>query len=491
MNDLIREPESKPELLSLKMNYKAKPKKFTDNIADFQLSSDGKTILVRKAGGDNAHIFLVPATETFPKEAKESQLVTNTWQMLLNPKQEWRQIFYDTWLMHRDSLFDANMRGLDWQAVQNKYKVMLDRITDRYELNDVLGQMTGELNALHSQVRGGDVAVDADSSKTSTLGAALEQGQSGVVIKQIYKHDEELPGQGSPLALASVNAREGDVILKVNGVVTPTLATLGRQLRNQAGKQVLLELKRAGSTHQTIVKPVTTQNDYRLRYQHWVDSRRTRVKQSNPDIGYLHLHAMGGRDFANFAREFYAVYNKPGLIIDVRRNRGGNIDSMILEKLLRRNWMYWQATRGPANANMQQTFGGHLVVLADQFTYSDGETFTAGIKAMDLGTVIGKQTAGAGVWLSGRNRVSDNGISRVAEYPVFDVDGNWVVEGHGVTPDIEVSNLPHATFKGADAQLDAALKFLQQKLRDEPVKPFKAKEFPAVDQPANDVNRIE
>ncbi len=491
LSDLVREPESKPEILSLKMEYQAKPKKFTDNIADFQLSSDGKTMMVRKAGGDNAHIFLVPATEAFPKEAKESQLVTNTWQMLLNPKQEWQQIFFDTWLMHRDSLFDVNMRGLDWQAVHNKYKVLLNRITDRYELNDVLSQMTGELNALHSQVRGGDVAIDPDSPKAASLGAVLEQSKNGVVIKQIYQHDKELPAQGSPLALASVNARDGDVILKVNGVVTPTLASLGRQLRNQVGKQVLLELKRAGNIHQTIVKPVTTQDDYRLRYQHWVDSRRTRVNKSIPDIGYLHIHAMGGLDFADFTREFYAVYDKPGLIIDVRRNRGGNIDSMILEKLLRRNWMYWQATRGPANANMQQTFGGHLVVLADQFTYSDGETFTAGIKAMDLGTVIGKQTAGAGVWLSGRNRVSDNGISRVAEYPVFDVDGNWVVEGHGVTPDVEVSNLPHATFKGADAQLDAALNYLQQKLRDEPVKPFKAKSFPAVDQPAKDVNKIE
>jgi tricorn protease len=183
------------------------------------------------------------------------------------------------------------------------------------------------------------------------------------------------------------------------------------------------------------------------------------------------------------------VYDKPALIIDVRRNRGGNVDSLILEKLLRRNWMYWQPTRGEAYANMPQSFGGHLVVLADQFTYSDGETFTAGVKALDLGTVIGKQTAGAGVWLSGRNRVSDNGIARVAEYPVFDVAGNWVVEGHGVTPDIEVDNLPHATYMGDDAQLNAAIKLLRQILKEEPTKPFKAQDFPPVDQPAMDVKR--
>ena len=489
--DVVTGPESKPEIKSLKLEFEAKPKKFTDKVEDFQLSQDGKKMMVRKEGGDNANIFIVPAAETFPKEAKDAKLVTQTWQMLLNPKHEWSQIFYDTWLMHRDSLFDTNMRGLDWPEVRQKYSVLLDRVTDRYELNDVLGQMTGELNALHSQVRGGDVAQDTDSPKAATLGAHLAQDKAGVMIKHIYRYDPELPGMGSPLALASVDARDGDFIVKINGTATPTLEAIGRQLRNQAGKQVLLELKRGKQNHQAMVTPVTTRDDNRLRYQNWVDGKKSYVKQNNDDIGYFHLYAMGGGDFANFAREFYAVYDKPGLIIDVRRNRGGNVDSLMLEKLLRRNWMYWQAPRGQANGNMQQSFAGHLVVLADQFTYSDGETFTAGVKAMGLGTVIGKQTAGAGVWLSGRNRVTDNGISRVAEYPVFDVDGNWVVEGHGVTPDIEVSNLPHATFMGEDAQLDAAMKHLEQKMRDEPVKPFKAKEFPQLGQPAMDINEID
>ncbi len=489
--DVASGPDTKPEIKSLKLAFEATLKPFTNEVEDFQLSQDGQNMLVRKAGADNANMFIVPAVEAFPAEAKDAQLVTQTWQLLLKPQQEWQQIFYDTWLMHRDSLFDANMRGLDWEQVREKYHVLLDRVTDRYELNDVLAQMTGELNSLHSQVRGGDVPTDTESPKAATLGAHLVQAESGVLIQTIYQHDPELPAMASPLALASVDARDGDVIVKVNGVATATVADVGRQLRNQAGKQVLLELKRGKNTHQTLVQPVSSRDDVRLRYQHWVSGKKTAVEQNHNDIGYLHLYAMGSGDFADFTREFYALYEKPALIIDVRRNRGGNVDSLILEKLLRRNWMYWQAPRGQANANMQQSFGGHLVVLADQFTYSDGETFTAGVKAMGLGTVIGKQTAGAGVWLSGRNRVSDNGIARVAEYPVFDVNGNWVVEGRGVSPDIEVNNLPHATFMGEDAQLDAALKYLQQKLVDEPIKPFKAKEFPAVDQPAMDVKRID
>jgi tricorn protease len=181
-------------------------------------------------------------------------------------------------------------------------------------------------------------------------------------------------------------------------------------------------------------------------------------------------------------------YTKHGLIIDVRRNNGGNVDSWILEKLLKRAWSFWKIRDADAFTNMQQTFRGHLVVLADQFTYSDGETFTAGIKALELGTVIGKKTAGAGVWLTGRNKQTDGGMARVAELPVFAMDGRWITEGTGVSPDIEVDNLPHTTFNGEDAQLQAAITLLKKKMKRDPVKPMKVKPFPKVNVPADDIN---
>ena len=212
-----------------------------------------------------------------------------------------------------------------------------------------------------------------------------------------------------------------------------------------------------------------------LRYLDWVNGNAHKVaKATDGKIGYLHLYAMGKGDIENFAREFYANLNKQGLIIDVRRNRGGNIDSWIIEKLLRRVWMFWQPTRGAINTNMQQSYRGHLAVLTDQVTYSDGETFSAGIKALKLAPLIGMRTAGAGVWLSGRNSLSDFGMARVAEYPQFETGGNWIIEGHGVTPDIKVNNLPHATYEGKDAQLSAAIHYLEQQQAKQPVKPLKA-----------------
>lgn len=486
-SDRINEPNKKPQLMSLKMEHGSQPKPFTDNLADFQLSQDGKNLFVRKAGGDNANMFIVPAGDAFPKDLKTHKVQAQSWQLLIDPKAEWQQLFHDTWLMHRDQFFDRSMRGLDWPAIKAKYQPLFDRITDRYELNDVFGQMIGELNVLHSQVRGGDVPKAANSPKAATLGASLASGKKGVLINEIYRNDPELPHMGSPLAMPGVDAQNGDLITAINGQSVNSLADVHRLLRNQVKQQVLLTVKRGQKSHQTVVVPLSTADDRRLRYQHWVQGRKQWLETQNSDVGYLHIQAMGSNDFANFTREFYAQVDKPALIIDVRRNRGGNIDSLILEKLLRRNWSFWQTTRGKQWGNMQQTFAGHLVVLADQFTYSDGETFTAGIKAMNLGTVIGKQTAGAGVWLRGNNRVSDNGISRVAEFPVYDLDGNWVVEGRGVSPDIEVDNLPHATFNGHDAQLEAALELLKKKMKDEPIQPRQIKDFPPVDVPAKDV----
>ncbi|HSH26203.1 MAG TPA: S41 family peptidase, partial [Wenzhouxiangella sp.] len=250
----------------------------------------------------------------------------------------------------------------------------------------------------------------------------------------------------------------GDVIVAINGTPVDSRAEVARELRGQAGQQVLLDLTRGKTSHRHIVEPVSIRTDTRLRYRDWLHTNVEKVQATgNGRIGYLHLYAMGSSDFAGFVREFYAQYDRDALIIDVRRNRGGNIDSWVIEKLLRRAWAFWQGSNGPPHTNMQQAFRGHLVVLADNFTYSDGETFTAAVKSLGLGPVIGQRTAGAGIWLSDRNRLRDGGLARIAETGQFDMAGHWIIEGHGVAPDIEIENKPHASATGGDAQLEAAL----------------------------------
>jgi tricorn protease len=219
-----------------------------------------------------------------------------------------------------------------------------------------------------------------------------------------------------------------------------------------------------------VVVPISAGQEGNLRYDEWEYTRRSRVEEAGKgDIGYVHLRAMGGGNYSEWARNFYPVFNRKGLIIDVRHNRGGNIDSWILEKLLRRAWFYWQPRVGNPAWNMQYAFRGHVVVLCNERTASDGEAFAEGFRRLGLGKLIGTRTWGGEIWLSMDNWLVDNGIASAAEMGVYGPEGKWLIEGHGVDPDIVVDNLPHATFTGEDAQLQAAVKYLQEQIRLHPV----------------------
>ena len=218
-----------------------------------------------------------------------------------------------------------------------------------------------------------------------------------------------------------------------------------------------------------IVTPISSRAEFELRYNEWEVSRRLAVESaSQGQIGYVHLRAMSSGDIAQWARDFYPAFNRQGLIVDVRHNNGGNIDSWILSNLLRKAWFYWQPRIGNPYWNMQYAFRGHIVVLCDENTASDGEAFTEGIRRLGLGKVIGVRTWGGEIWLSANNTLADSGIATAAENGVYGPEGKWLIEGHGVDPDIVVDNMPHATFTGADAQLDAALNYLKQQIHDDP-----------------------
>jgi tricorn protease len=278
-----------------------------------------------------------------------------------------------------------------------------------------------------------------------------------------------------------VEVREGDVIESVNGIPALSAPGIGSLLRNQADRQVLLSVKpqEGGAARQVIVTPITQARENGLRYSEWEYQRRLTVEAKGAGkIGYLHLRAMGGQDINQWARDFYPVFDREGLIIDVRHNGGGNIDSWLLEKLLRKAWFYWQPRVGNPTWNMQYAFRGHLVVLVDEGTASDGEAFAEGFRRLGLGKVIGTRTWGGEIWLSSSNRLVDRGIATAAETGVYGPEGQWLIEGHGVDPDIVVDNEPHATFRGGDAQLDAAIKYLQDEIRAHPVPVPAAPKYP-------------
>jgi tricorn protease len=332
----------------------------------------------------------------------------------------------------------------------------------------------GELSALHTFVRGGDIRRGPDQVQTASLGAVLARDASagGYVVRRIYRSDPDRPDKRPPLARPGVDVSEGDVILAINGRDVLTATDPGELLRNQAGKEALLRVRPQGKSdaRDVVVRPVSSQDEADLRYRDWEFTRRQKVEQaSSSQIGYVHLRAMGPNDINQWEEEYYPVFDRQGLIIDVRHNQGGSIDSWILGKLMRKAWMYWQPRVGQPVWNMQGAFRGHLVVLCDEWTGSDGEAFAEGFRRLGLGKVIGTRTWGGEIWLSGSNFLADRGVATAAEMGVYGPEGKWLIEGHGVDPDIVVDNLPYATFNGKDTQLDAAVQYLQELIRKEPV----------------------
>ena len=460
--------KSRTDLIALKItNIDPKPETIVSEIGTYTLSGNKKKILLRK-GQD---LYVINADGSAQSKLDDKKVNLSSWTFLVDPVEEWKQIFTDAWRMERDYFYDKNLHGVDWKGIYNRYFPLVERITDRNELNDLIAQVVSELSALHIFVGGGDVRSGSDNITPSSLGAVLikDTSNNGYRIDHIYKSDPDYPDELSPLARNHSKIKTGDIITHINGVSILSVDHPSELLRKTEDKQVRLTLKSNGKTYEEIVKPITNNEESDLRYREWEYLTRSRVEEkSNDSIGYMHLRAMSSWNFTEFIKNFYPVYNRKGLIIDVRNNNGGNIDSWILEKLMREAWFYWQPRAGAPYWNMQYAFRGHMVVLCNEHTYSDGEAFAEGFRRLGLGKIIGTRTWGGEIWLSGENVLVDWGRASAAMFGVYGPEGEWLIEGHGVEPDIVVDNLPHATFNGKDAQLEAAIRHLQQLIKEDP-----------------------
>ena len=429
-------------------------------VDSYELSQDGKKILARKS--DTWYVF--DAGAKAPDKLDKSKLPLSGWTFSFDPRIEWRQMFTEAWRLERDYFYDRGMHGVDWAAQREKFRPLAERVTTRGELADVFQQMVGELSALHMYVRGGDLRQGPDQSEPAGLGARLARDEraGGWRVEHIFRTDPNEPSRLGPLARPELGVRDGDVLLAVNGVPALSVSDPGALFRGQAGKQVLLQLQRPGGVaREVVVTPVAPARETDLRYTEWEYTRRLRADSlSAGRVGYVHLRAMGAPDMAQWQRDYFPVYDRDGLVIDLRGNRGGNIDAWILGKLLRRAWMWWQPRVGQSFANMPFAFQGRIVAIVNETTVSDGEAFAEGLRRLGLGKVVGSRTWGGEIWLSADNFLVDRGIATAAETGVYGPESDWLIEGHGVDPDVVVDNLPRATAEGGDAQLDAAVKLL-------------------------------
>jgi tricorn protease len=468
------EADSKSSLQCLDIDNKGdEPDTVMGDVAGYEISLDRKKLLLHK--GEDVWILDSDVKGAGLSDAKvmaKAHIDLSHWAFSTTPQAEYRGLFLDAWRLERDYFYDRHMQGVNWPEMRDRYLPLVDRVSTRDELNNVIAQMVSELSALHTFVQGGDARKSADHVDLAALGARLRRDEKagGYVVEHIYGYDPDLPDQAPPLARPDSLVHEGEVITSIDGTDTLSVSDERELLRGKVGQPVLLHVKpTTGEGRNVLVKPVSARSESTLRYAEWEYTRRTKVEAASQNsIGYVHLRAMGPSDIDRWARDYFPVFKRQGLIIDVRHNQGGNIDSWLLGALLKKSWFYFQPRVGDPDWNMQGAFRGHIVVLTDAETASDGEAFTEGFKRFEMGKVIGERTWGGEIWLSGSNVQADGGVATAAEIGVYGPEGKWLIEGHGVDPDITVDNLPYATFSGSDAQLQSAIDLLTQQIKTDP-----------------------
>ncbi len=445
-----------------------KEKELLEKVSTVAFSANGKKLLVTQ-GKDNA-IIDVPTSKPEIKD----KLDFSTLEMTLDRSAEWKQIFDESWRQMRDFFYVPNMHGVDWPAMHDKYAAMLPYVHTRYDLTYLVGEMIAELNIGHAYVGGGDRANAAPRLKTGLLGAELSRdAASGAYrIDHILRGENWQPKHRSPLTEIGVDAKEGDYILAVNGRPVRTLPNIYAALVDTVGKQVTLRLNAKPTddgAHDVVVVPIA--DEASLYYYDWVQKNIAHVaEKTGGKVGYIHIPDMGPEGLDEFVKHFYPQLTKKALIIDVRGNGGGNVSAQIIERL-HRQLIGWNYTRGmTSTTNPDSTFAGPLACLCDEFSASDGDIFSYRFKALHMGKLIGHRTWGGVVGIRGTLPFVDGGFMTRPEFTFYSVDGKqWQVEGHGVDPDIVVSNDPAREFRGEDQQLDAAIQVIFDELKTKEV----------------------
>ncbi|HPD66122.1 MAG TPA: PDZ domain-containing protein [Bacteroidia bacterium] len=433
-------------------------------ISNYEISFDGKKMLVIKEG--SYYVIDVPKGNL---NLSEGRLDLSEMKIWVNKHEEWNQMFAEAWRQMRDFFYAPNMHGVNWKGMYDKYLPLVAHVNHRDDLNYIIGEMIAELNVGHAYVGGGD-RPQVDKVKMGLLGAVISQDASG-----FYKIEKILEGQNwdkelrSPLTEVGINVRAGDYITAINGEPTNKMDNIYQALIGTAGKEVMLSVNSkpelAGS-RKVIVVP--TDDESGLYYFNWVQDNIRKVSEATDGkVGYIHIPDMGVAGLNEFVKYFYPQLSKKALIIDDRGNGGGNVSPMIIERLRREMARANMARNTIKSATPREMHLGPKVCLINEYSASDGDLFPFQFKKYGIGKLIGKRTWGGVVGIRGTLPFIDGMFLNKPEFSTYDEKG-WIIEGHGVDPDIYVDNDPYKEFTGVDEQLNKAIEVILDELKKNP-----------------------
>jgi tricorn protease len=446
--------------------YSLKDRKETtlvEDIRGFTLSDDGSKVLVSQGPGYN----LYDATPT----GERSRKAVSTASLYVDrvPVEEWNQIFNEVWRRYRDWFYVSNMHGYDWVALREQYRPLLKYVAHRSDLNYVIHEMISELAVQHAYIEGGDFQIPP-RPRYGLPGARFElDKQAGRYrIARIFGGDNAEDTYRSPLNEVGVNASVGDYVLAIDGEELKATDDPYRLLRNKADNPVQLTVNKIPSmqgTRTISYRPITDEQN--LIYLDWVEGNREKVsKATGGRVGYLHVPDMGAAGIREFIKWYYPQLRKEALIVDVRANGGGNVSRMLIERLRRKLLgVNYARTADEAATYPDGVFIGPMVALLDENSASDGDIFPSMFREAGLGPLIGKRSWGGVVGITNRGPLIDGGAVNVPEFGLANKNGEWIIEGYGVDPDIEVDNDPQSVIAGKDPQLERAITEIMARLK--------------------------
>jgi tricorn protease len=452
--------------------YSIKDRKETtlaDGIGGYALSADGSKLLVRQGPGFTL-MDANPQGDRTKKPVSTANLFVDR-----VPSEEWAQIFGEVWRRYRDFFYVPNMHGYDWEALRKQYEPMLKYVAHRSDLNYVISEMISELVVQHAYIEGGDFNIPP-RPRVALPGArfGLNREAGRYQITKIFSGQNEEEIYRSPLTEVGVNVKVGDYVLAINGEELKADDDPYRLLRNKADAPVQLTVNSRPTMEGARVvsyRPVTDEQN--LIYLDWVTGNIAMVdKLSGGKLGYIHIPDMGANGIREFIKWYYPQLGKSGLIVDARANGGGNVSRMIIERL-RRKLLAAQFARTSDFPNLYPdgVFIGPMACLLNENSASDGDIFPAMFRESGLGPLIGKRSWGGVVGITNRGNLIDGGSVSVPEFGFVNAKGEWVIEGHGVDPDIDVENDPKSVIEGKDPQIERAVIELMNRLKAQPVAP--------------------
>ncbi|WP_086929632.1 S41 family peptidase [Agarilytica rhodophyticola] len=462
------------KLTLVTVDEKAKSEVIASKIDSYRLAAGGKKVLVKQ--GKDFSIIDAKAKQ----KPENNRLSLKHLHMRIDPEIEWAQMYRDAWRTLRDWFYDPNMHGQDWQKIYDKYQPLVAHAAHRSDLDFILSEVAGEMNAGHIYVQSGDEP-SVKRIEGGLLGAEIASHTSGnFQIKKIFRGENWHDNFRSPLTQAGVNVSEGEFILAVNGIASNTVKNFYQLMENTAGKITTLTVAATANgknTRDVLVKPIKRETS--LRYLDWVASRAAYVdKLSNGRVGYIHLPNTAIDGNRELFKQFLPQINKEALIIDDRYNGGGFIPEHMIAMLSREPLNYWKrrGTEPLSTPFYQHT--GPKAMLVNGYSSSGGDALPYYFRKNGLGKIIGTRTWGGLIGISGNPRLVDGGQVLASTFRFLDTEGKWAVENEGVTPDIEVLDRPELIHQGKDPSIERAVNELLKELPASPAPAMKAPPAP-------------